>query len=409
MKNLTLTVLFFLVLSVFLVFTKDKIGDVRPALLPPKSSIGENPSFPLDLPEGFKIGIFAPSASFGQIQDKSSGQASLDGVRDLEFSPGGVLLASIPSQGKVVALPDKNEDGAADEVRDIVTGLARPHGLAFHQGKLFIAQESRVVRYNWDEENLKATEDKVLFSLPGGGRHFTRTIAFNKKGQMFVSVGSSCDVCFEKHPWLGSVIVSDSEGNNPRIWAKGLRNSVFITVNPQTDELWGTEMGRDFLGDNLPPDEVNIIRESRDYGWPLCYGNRVHDTDFDKNFYIQIIPQPPCGTTEPPVYEIPAHSAPLGLVFIDSPQFPASWQGDLLVSYHGSWNRSTPVGYKIVRIDVEGNTVLGEEDFISGFLPSSASGAAQAYGRPVDLIFDKARSLFISDDKAGVIYKVIRR
>ena len=406
MKNLTLAVLFFLVLSVFLVFTKEKIGDVRPALLPPKSSIGENPSFPLDLPEGFKIGIFAPSASFGQAKDKSSGQATLGAVRDLEFSPGGTLLVSIPADGKVVALPDKNEDGVADEVRDIVTGLSRPHGLAFHQGKLFIAQEPRVVRYNWDEENLKATEDRVLFALPKGGRHFTRTVSFNQKGQMFVSVGSSCDVCFEKHPWLGSVIVSDAEGNNPRIWAKGLRNSVFITVNPQTDQLWGTEMGRDFLGDDLPPDEVNIIRESRDYGWPVCYGNRVYDEQFGQET------QEYCKDTEPPVYEIPAHSAPLGLTFIDSPQFPGSWQGDLLVAYHGSWNRSTPIGYKVVRLDVEGEalhqTVQGEEDFISGFLPSSASGLAQAYGRPVDLIFDKAGSLYISDDKAGIIYKVIR-
>ncbi|MBI2405798.1 PQQ-dependent sugar dehydrogenase [Candidatus Microgenomates bacterium] len=400
---------------------RQRVGDVRPALLPPRESItgvsnipsvGDTPSFPLKLPQGFQIGIFAKN---------------LGNARDLEFTSRGTLLLSIPADGRVVALPDRDGNGVADSVIDVLTNLERPHGLAFYNGKLFVAEETQVVRYKWDEENLTATKDKVLFSLPKGGRHFTRSISFNPSasfgqtqdrrsgqvGQMFVSIGSTCDVCFEKHEWLAGVIVSDEDGTSPRVWAKGLRNSVFITVNPQTGELWGTEMGRDWLGDNLPPDEVNIIKDGKDYGWPVCYGTRVHDTDFDKRAYIQIIPQLPCGTTEPPVYEIPAHSAPLGLTFIpsvreeqasliNSSQFPKEWQGDLLVSYHGSWNRSTPIGYKVVRLDVEGNTVRGEEDFITDFLQGS-----QTLGRPVDLIFDKEGSLYISDDKAGVVYKVI--
>lgn len=392
------------------VLIKLKVGDLRPAILPPKQDIskiiekqkaGETVSFPLNLPNNFQIGVFA----------KNLGQA-----RDLEFTSDGTLIVSIPSKGVVVALPDKNNDGVADEVKEVLTNLDKPHGLAFNNGKLFVAEETQVVRYNWNQNKLTVTQDKILFNLPAGGRHFTRTIAFAKNGQMFVSIGSSCDVCFEKHPYLAAVIVSDADGNNPRLWAKGLRNAVFITVNPQTDELWGTEMGRDFLGDNLPPDEINIIKDGnsstnsgpREYGWPLCYGNRIHDTNFDKNLYIQTIPQPPCGTTEPPVYEIAAHSAPLGLAFINSQQFPTEWQGDLLVALHGSWNRSTPIGYKVVRLDLKGNSVKGEDDFLSGFL-EGASGPSGALGRPVDLIFDKVGSLYISDDKAGVIYKVIKK
>lgn len=388
--KLTILIIFLLIFAgVGLFWGRRKVGDIRPVVFPPGQKTKEEPSeVPLTLTQGFRIGLFA---------------TDLGKARDLEISPGGTLLLSIPATSRLVALPDKNGDGVADEVKPVLTGLGQPHGLAFFGGKLFVAEETRVVRYSWDEKNLSALLDKVLFSLPKGGRHFTRTLAFGQAGRMFVSIGSTCDVCFEKHPWLGAVVVSDSEGKDPRLWAKGLRNSVFIAVNPQSSELWGTEMGRDFLGDFLPPDEINIIREGRDYGWPLCFGNRVHDTDFDKKVYIQIVPQPPCGTTEPPVYEIAAHSAPLGLAFVDSPQFPKDWQGDLLVAYHGSWNRSTPIGYKVVRLDVEGEKIVGEEDFISGFLEGS-----EAIGRPVDLIFDPSGNLFISDDKAGVVYRVIR-
>lgn len=364
-----------------------------PAVLPPAplTSTEKSPGTTvnesnLKIPQGFSLRIFAKD---------------LGSVRDLEFSPQGTLLASIPSQGKIVALPDTNSDHQADREVTVVSGLSRPHGLAFYKDKLFIAEETRVSRYSWNEDTLTATLEKKLFDLPKGGRHFTRTLATSSQGQLFVSIGSTCDVCFENHEFLAAVIVSDSEGKSPRLWARGLRNSVFITVNPQTDEIWGTEMGRDFLGDNLPPDEINIIKDGRDYGWPLCYGSRVHDTDFDKKVYIQIIPQLPCGETETPVYEIAAHSAPLGLAFITSDKFPKDWQDDLLVAYHGSWNRSTPIGYKVVRIKLEEGKPQAEEDFISGFLQGN-----QATARPVDLIFDKNGTLYVSDDKAGFIFKV---
>lgn len=361
-----------------------------PAAITPEKSPGQtvNETF-LTIAPNFSLRIFA---------------AGINGARDLQFSPGGTLLVSQPPEGRVVALPDTDNDHKADREITVVSGLNRPHGLAFYQGKLFIADETSVVRYNWNEQDLSATLDKKLFDLPKGDRHFTRTLAFNSQGQLFISIGSSCDVCYESHQFLAAVIISDAEGTSPRLFAKGLRNAVFITISPQTNQLWGTEMGRDFLGDNLPPDEVNIIKDGHDYGWPLCYGNRVHDTDFDKKVYIQIVPQPPCGQTEPPIYEIAAHSAPLGLQFVTSEKFPQDWQGDLFVAYHGSWNRSTPIGYKVVRINLANGKATGEEDFITGFLQGN-----QAIARPVDLIFDNLGALYISDDKGGYIFKVDSR
>lgn len=388
-KKLVL-ILLTLAILVFFYWAYQQRGAL-PAVLPPaapgKANIIAN-ELGLKLAPGLAIDIFAKD---------------LGKPRDLEFTADGTLLVSVPSDGKVLALPDKNGDGTADEVKDILADLNNPHGLAFYNNQLFVAQETGISRYSWDPVNLSAKLDKYLFDLPKGGRHFTRTIAFDSSGKMYVSIGSSCDVCFENDPFLASVIVSDADGVEPKLFAKGLRNAVFITVNKTSGKLWGTEMGRDFLGDSRPSDEINIISLDKDYGWPLCWGNRVHDTDFDKKVYIQIIPQPPCSETEPPVYEICAHCAPLGLAFIDSPRFPREWQGDLLVAYHGSWNSTTPVGYKVVRLKVDGEKISGEEDFISGFLPEQGS---QAIGRPVDLTFSKDGSLYLSDDKAGAVYRV---
>lgn len=220
----------------------------------------------------------------------------------------------------------------------------------------------------------------------------------DKEGRIYVAIGSTCDTCFEKNPYLASVIVTDRDGKNTRVYAKGLRNATFIAVNPKTDEVWVTEMGRDFLGDDAPPDEIDVLKDGGDYGWPVCYGDKVYDNQFN-----QLNPAY-CDKTISPIYKIQAHSAPLGLTFINSPQFPSDWQGDLLVAYHGSWNRSVPVGYKVVRLHVNGDTVVSESDFLTGFLQGST-----ALGRPVDVTFDEQGSLYISDDKSGAVYKIVKK
>lgn len=370
---------------------KTYVGDVRPVILPPSKDLTEiiekqqagNPvDFPLKIASGFKIGVFA----------KGLGKA-----RDLQFSTGGTLLVSSKESGKVFALPDVGNDGKADKTVEILRDLDNPHGLAFHDGKLFVAELRKVSRYAWNEENLSAKFEKKLFDLPYNGGHSTRSIVIDKEGNLVVTIGSSCNVCNEKHKWLAVVVVSDIDGNDPKVFAKGLRNAVFIITNPQTGEVWGTEMGRDLIGDDIPPEEINIIREGKNYGWPTCYGSKVHDEQFGHSHK-----EGECENTTSPIYEFQAHSAPLGLTFIDSAQFPQDWQGDLLVAYHGSWNRSIPTGYKIVRMKVEGNKITGDEDFITGFLQGS-----NALGRPVDVEFDKSGSLYISDDKIGAIYKVV--
>lgn len=343
--------------------------------------------FPLSLPETFEIGVFAEK---------------LGNPRDLEFSPKGTLLASITNSGKIVALPDADHDGVTDKTVELLTKLNKPHGLAFFDGKLFVAEETRVTRYLWDEEKLMATLEKEIIKLPGSqGGHFTRSIVFNKQGQLFITIGSTCNVCIESNPWHASVMVTDQDGNNSSVFAKGLRNTVFLTVNPQTNELWGADMGRDLLGDNIPPEEINIIREGKDYGWPICYSHKIPDKNFVPEL-VEGLKESPCIGTEPPAFEFQAHSAPLGLTFIDSPQFPTDWQGDLLVVFHGSWNRSTKTGYKIVRMNIEGDRIVNTEDFLTGFLDGDS-----VHGRPVDVIFDAKGDLFVSDDKAGYIYKII--
>jgi glucose/arabinose dehydrogenase len=350
------------------------------------STTGKSPSIPFSLYSGYAVHVFADGLEY---------------PRDLQFSPGGVLLVSDPLGGLVYALPDKNADGVADFKKVIISGENRPHGLAFYQDKLYVAEVDKVVLYNWDESQLRASKDKVLFTLPKNNNHNSRTIAFDNSGRMYVSVGSTCNVCHESSDLSAAILISDINGNNLSVFAKGLRNSPFIQFNPKTNELWATEMGRDNLGDNLPPDEINIIRENKDYGWPNCYGNKIEDLNFNSGTS--------CKNTEPLIYEIPAHSAPLGLVFINSSQFPDNWQGDLLVSYHGSWNRSVPIGYKIVHLTVDNNKITSSEDFVSGFLPEGSGKGTDSLGRPVDLTFDSSGNLYISDDKSGTIYIVQKK
>jgi glucose/arabinose dehydrogenase len=355
---------------------------VSPTPTPPGNaysiSIGPGPSAPLKAPAGYVIHVFADH---------------LGKARDLQFSPGGTLLVSDPTGRRVIALPDLNHDGAADTAKVVLTAGADTHGLAFWGDKLFVAQLDGVYRYNWDESSLTATLDQKLFALPApNSDHNMRTLAIAPSGALYVSVGSDCNVCHEPDPRDATVMVSDVNGANPRIFSSGLRNAPFLAFNPTTAELWATEMGRDYLGDHTPPDEVNILHSGQDYGWPYCYADRVHDSNFDPSGTHS------CSATTPPIAQIAAHNAPLGLAFIKSPQFPTNQQGDLLVALHGSWNSSVPVGYKVIRLTVSDNAVTASTDFLTGFSNDRA--------RPVDVAFDALGSLYVSDDKSGSVYIV---
>lgn len=346
---------------------------------------GSELSFPLTLPKGLRIGIFA---------DLESGKP-----RVLTFDPKGVLFASITNEGKVVALPDENGDGIADRTETVLSNLNKPHGILFNNGFLYVAESNQVVRYQYHSEKLAVGVREKLFDLPNLGNHFTRTIkVFEDK--LYTSVGSSCNVCIESDSRRSTVLVSDLGGEDLRTFAKGLRNTVFFTFD-ERGNLWGSDMGRDLLGDNLPPDELNVVSSSKgsgppDYGWPYCYGERVRDQNFESGNNLNY-----CANTEPTTFSYPAHVAPLGITFIKSELFTPLEQGDLLVSFHGSWNSSVPVGYKIVKLVRDGQKVTKMEDFITGFI-----NEGEVLGRPVDLVFDEEGYLYISDDKAGLIYIV---
>jgi len=351
-------------------FYWQNLRGLKPAILPapaiPTStqSPGINSTgLPLSLPKGFSISIFA---------------SDLGNPRDLEFDPTGNLLVSIPSRGQVVLLPDK---------KIIVSGLNRPHGLAYTNGHLYIAEEDKVT-----------IDGKKILDLPEGGNHVTRSLLV-KDNQLYISIGSSCNVCHEPDPHRAAIYVSNLDGSSFRSFATGLRNSVFMTLDSQKN-IWATDMGRDLIGNDTPPDEINIIGEGN-YGWPICYGQNIHDTNFDKNTYIRNPCQEPLE--KPSFIDLPAHSAPLGLAFIPD-SWPQNYRGKLLVAYHGSWNRNPPTGYKIVIIDPKTKQIT---DFITGFEPKADQPLAGALGRPVDLIFDSSGNLYVSDDKKGVVYQVI--
>ena len=349
--------------------------------------------FPLTIPAGFRISRFTP--------------APIGPIRFMAFSPDGILFVSLPSTtglysgnrsgGKVLALPDLDRDGKVDEVKRVIDRLDNlPHGLAFYDGYLYLAAENSVSRYSYLGDGNLGTQEVIVGDLPTGS-HVSRTVGFGPSKKMYVSIGSSCNVCEEKDRQRAVIMEYAPDGTGGRVFAEGIRNAVGFVFHPKTGEIWATENGRDALGDDLPPDEVNIIREGQNYGWPFCYGKRIPDPEFNEPSR--------CASTEESLHDLQAHSAPLGLRFIDSPEFPEEWQGDLLVAYHGSWNRREPTGYKVVRMAIDGDKVVSEEDFIFGWLLDSGT----SLGRPVDLIFGpEDGALYISDDKAGMIYRMTR-
>lgn len=368
-------------------FAYRNLRGIGPTMKPPPVPIAQElktTGFPLRIPAGFSISVFA---------------SEIGAPRVLAFDPTGTLLVSIPSQGKVVALLDRNGDGSADGTITVIDGLNKPHGVAFQPTtkKLYIAETDQVAEYDYDQGTLRASNKKKIVDLPGGGNHFSRTIGFGPDGRLYLAIGSSCNVCIERDNRRGKILVVNADGNEVKEYASGLRNSVFFTWHPMSKELWATEMGRDLIGDDIPPDEINIVKDGRNYGWPYCYGKNVQDKTFT--------PTKSCDGFVSSYIDIQAHSAPLGLAFIP-PSWPAEYHDDLLIAYHGSWNRTEPTGYKIVRakLDAKGN-FEGIEDFVIGWLPP-AGGSDGALGRPVDLLFDQKGNLYISDDKAGVIYRV---
>src|ERR1700723_1236328 len=341
----------------------------------------------LKLPDGFHVAVFADN---------------IDSARMLTFTPGGVLLVSESGEGKVVALPDLQHTGKAARVVSVLSGLNEPHGIAFYEGKLYVAENDKVRRYDWDEANLRATNPAKLADLPTGGGHSTRSILFHA-GKMYISAGSSCNVCVEKDQRRATVMEFNPDGSGQKIFAKGLRNAVGIAENPKTDTVWVTVNGRDWLGDDLPPETIyDLGKNGGDGGWPYCYGDRVPDSNFTKSGDNR------CQNVLEPKVQMQAHSAPLGLAFYEGTQFPSEYQNSIFVAFHGSWNRSIPTGYKVVRVklDDKGQPVGGAQDFITGWLAPGEKQKGRWMGRPGGVAFSGDGTMYLSDDSSGVIYRI---
>ena len=391
-----ITLISFIVLISILVTTQYR--SIKPIFTSPEKDIIEridesnrlginNTDFPLEIPNNTWLRIYA---------------SGYNKPRDLLSINPKVMLVSDSDEGTVVALIDENVDGKLDEEKVLLSDLNKPHGLDVNcnnECKLFVAETDRVVEYILSLKDLRVLSSRKLVDLPSEGRHWSRSLLYMPdEEKLLISVGSSCDVCNESDWRRAGVLVFDMKTHETKLFAEGLRNAVFLSNNPNDNSVWVTEMGRDRLGDNLPPEEINILYEGGHYGWPYCFGNQVRDVKFNKT----LVEKDYCSSTIMPHATFQAHSAPLGLTFIPD-SWPEEYAGDLLVSYHGSWNRSVPTGYSIARFDLSTDgIVVSEYDFISGWLTEDDT----SLGRPVDVEFDDNGNLYISDDKAGVIYRL---
>jgi len=375
----------------------------KPALMPPPQDISAaltqaqaagTTDSPLKLPPGFSIRVFA---------------SGLGNPRVLLLDPEGRMLVSIPTRGQIIAFEPLASGMFDPKIQTTLSGLNYPHGMAFECAgaaasgtcRFFVGETDAVRVYDYDLKTGQAKNGKKILDLPSGGNHITRTLKIIKTAdgdKLLISVGSSCNVCIEKDWRRAKILIANLDGSGLRTYASGLRNSVFMADNPLTGQLWAADMGRDLLGDDTPPDEINIIQDGKDYGWPDCYGKQIQDMKFDASAAAA----GRCRASEPSHIEIPAHSAPLGMAFVPQEGWPQSFSRSLLVAYHGSWNRSVPTGYKIVRydLDAQGN-MLSVQDFITGWLTDKG-----ALGRPVGLLALPGGKIYVSDDKAGVIYQV---
>ncbi len=329
----------------------------------------------LYVPHGFTVNLFVEG---------------LNGVRYLALGPGGAVYASLPA-GQIVRLVDANGDGVADApAQAVVTGLNGPFGIVFRGDTMYFAEATAVKRLDPG-----ATAPVTLISgLPSGG-HSTRTIAFGPDNLLYVAVGSSCNLCDElpRDSVRAAVTRFNLDGSGGRIFARGLRNSVGLAFNPATGELWANNNDRDNLGDDIPPEHLNILKDGKWYGWPQCYLPGKSNPEYAGA---------DCSGVEPPALTVQAHSAPLGLAFYTGTMFPADYGGDAFMTYHGSWNRSAPTGAKVVRVHVQNGRPVSADDFVTGWqLPNGSR-----WGRPVGLLVMPDGALLVSDDTGNRIWRV---
>ena len=337
----------------------------------------------LEVPADFRISVFA---------------SGLPGARLMTVSPEGVLLVARRRTHEVVALPDQDKDGVAEPVV-ILGGLTNAHSLAFKAGYLYIATTPAVMRVRW-ANGRPGGQPERFGELPNStpSLHTSRTIGFDRDGRLYVSIGSSCNVCVESDPRRTTMQVFGADGSNLEPFAIGLRNAIGFDWDPETGRLWADDAGQDGSGDAFPPDEINLIEAGRHYGYPFFVGqNQPNQVPELKDAQRTLT----SDQAVPPAFALPAHVTGMDLRFYTGTQFPTPYRNVLFLSLHGSTTISEKIGYKVVRVVMKDGRPVGLEDFVTGWLKEGVVS-----GRPAGLATGADGALYVSDDNKGFIYRI---
>ncbi len=341
----------------------------------------ELPLEKIELPPGFKIEIFA---------------RDVPGARSLCLSPEGTLFVSTQDRGTVYAIIDRNGDYRADKVYTLITGLNMPNGVAFREGDLYVAEVNRVIKFSDIEKNLERPPKTSVIndSFPRDKHHGWKFIRFSPDDWLYIQVGAPCNICNRGDPYA-SIMRMKPDGTNLEIFARGVRNSVGFDWHPDTNALWFTDNGRDWLGDDLPPDELNHApKQGMHFGYPYRHGRDIADPEYGDKAKGDIFTAP--------ARELGPHVAALGMRFYTGTMFPQKYRKQIFIAEHGSWNRGEKIGYRITMVGLENNDAVSYEAFAEGWLQPGN----KVWGRPVDLEIMSDGSMLVSDDQAGVIYRI---
>lgn len=344
-------------------------------------------TLPLDkvkMPDGFAIEVYA----------------EVNNARSMAMSAEGTLYVGNRDGDKVYAVMDIDGDNKADKRWVIASGLNMPNGVAVNDGDLYVAEVSRITKYANIEANLgKAITPSVIKDdYPTETHHGWKYIAFGPDGRLYVPVGAPCNICKSEKDIYAAMTSIKKDGSDLQIYASGIRNTVGFTWHPDTKDLWFTDNGRDMLGDDTPPCELNRASQAGlHFGYPFCHGGTISDPEFGNN-------EEPCDKFTKPAQTLGPHVAPLGLKFYTGSNFPSEYKNQIFVAEHGSWNRSSKIGYRVSLVRVkDNNQSTAYETFASGWLDEATQ---KSWGRPVDVLVLKDGSMLVSDDQAGVIYRI---
>lgn len=372
-------------LTLMLIGCKEKTKEEGREAVQYDEAVSDLPIDRLKLPEGFTIEVYADS---------------IDGARSMAMGSDGTLFVSTRNDKTVYAVQDRDQDYKADRIMILDSTLEVPNGIAFKDGSLYVAEVNRLLRYDDVESKLEnpGTPTVVYDDYPTEFHHGWKYIAFGPDDKLYVPVGAPCNICDSTvaDQRYATITRMDPDGSNREIYAHGVRNTVGFTWHPETKEMWFTDNGRDMMGDDIPPCELNRITEAgQHFGYPFCHGGVVKDTEFGD--------QRPCEDFVAPVQALGAHVAPLGVKFYTGNMFPQKYKNQAFIAEHGSWNRSSKVGYKISLVELEDNKAVSYTTFLEGWLDQDSQ---EQFGRPVDILFLQDGSMLISDDYGDAIYRV---